>query len=88
MEWNTSTQKRFDAFLLKVPVFHRTALSARITNVATGAALSRGAAKVEDTDIVYAVISDIESPLYSMVYHLMGEMGFCCRDEIGKCIEP
>lgn len=76
MEWDTVTQTRLRAMVVKIPVFHRRITEEAVTKGAEENALARKAAKVEEVDVVTAFFSDVPAAFYSMMIRLLEQGGF------------
>lgn len=76
MNWEPKTQEKFKLMISKIPVFHRRITEEAVTKEAEAKAASRGAARIEEVDVVGAFFSDVPSPFYSMMVRLLDQTGF------------
>ena len=76
MDWDNTTQAKFKAMILKIPLFHRHITESAVTKRAQEIALARNALQVEESDVVGAFFSDVPSPFYSMMVRLLEQSGF------------
>ncbi|MFA5090610.1 MAG: hypothetical protein WC510_06255 [Candidatus Omnitrophota bacterium] len=76
MEWDVQVKERFQALVMRLPVFHRHITEEAVTKRAQENARLRGAKRVEEQDVVCAFFSDVPSPFYSMMVRLLEQAGF------------
>jgi hypothetical protein len=76
MIWDSTTQNKLKAMILKIPIFHRHITESAVTKRAEEIALGRKSPQVEESDVVAAFFSDVPSPFYSMMVRLMEQSGF------------
>jgi hypothetical protein len=76
MDWDKATQEKFKVIVSKIPVFHRHITEEAVTRGAQEHALKRGAAKVEEVDVLSAFFSDVPAAFYSMMIRLLEQNGF------------
>lgn len=76
MEWDNKTQGKFKLMISKMPVFHRRIAEEAVTLKAQENAKARGAAKVEEEDVISALFSDVPKPFYSLMIRLLEDVGF------------
>ncbi len=75
MQWDIKTQEKLNAFISRIPVFHRHITEQAVTKKAVELAQSRGASMIEEVDVVSAFFSDVPSPFYSMMVRLLEQAG-------------
>lgn len=76
MDWDKATQEKFRVIVSKIPVFHRHITEEAVTKGAREHALKRGAAQVEEVDVLNAFFSDVPAAFYSMMVRLLEQNGF------------
>ncbi len=76
MDWEPRTEEKFRLMISKIPVFHRHITQEAVTKKAGENSVSRGAARIEEQDVVAAFFSDVPTPFYSMMVRLLDEVGF------------
>ncbi len=76
MQWDSKTEEKFKAMILKIPVFHRGITQEAVTKRAQELAAGRQASMVEEADVVGAFFTDVPSPFYSMMIRLLEQNGF------------
>jgi hypothetical protein len=76
MNWDSSTEAKFRAFISKIPIFHRGIAEEVATKKAEEIARTRNSTQVEDQDVIGAFFSDVPSPFYSMMVRLLEQTGF------------
>ena len=76
MNWDSQLKEKFDALILRIPVFHRRITEEAIIKRSEENASSRNSAKVEEVDVISAFFSDVPSPFYSMMVRLLDQSGF------------
>jgi len=74
--WDPEVKERLRVLIGKIPVFHRHITEEAVTKKAEELAHTRGAAQVEELDVVSAFFSDVPSPFYSMMVRLLEQTGF------------
>ena len=76
MDWEKSTQEKFQVMTSKIPVFHRRITEEAVTKRAQELAKQRSAVMVEEQDVIGAFFTDVPSPFYSMMVRLLEQTGF------------
>jgi hypothetical protein len=76
MDWNAEVKERFKVLTGKIPIFHRHITEEAVTKRSEENARTRGAAKVEEVDVISAFFSDVPTPFYSMMIRLLEQTGF------------
>ncbi len=76
MEWEKATEEKFKKMTAKIPVFHRRITEESVISRAEELAGKRGAASVQEEDVIGAFFFDVPSPFYSMMIRLMEQSGF------------
>jgi len=76
MDWNPEVKLIFNAFIAKIPVFHRHITEEAVTKRAQELAKSRNSNLVQEEDVISAFFSDVPSPFYSMMIRLLEQTGF------------
>ncbi|MFH0855656.1 MAG: hypothetical protein V1869_04015 [Candidatus Omnitrophota bacterium] len=76
MDWDKATQNKFQVVVTKIPVFHRHITEEAVTKGSQEYARKRGAAKVEEVDVISAFFSDVPAAFYSMMVRLLEQNGF------------
>lgn len=76
MEWEAKAQEKFKAMISKMPLFHRGIAESAVSSKAGENARERGAAQVEEEDIISAFFSDVPKPFYGMMVRLMEQSSF------------
>jgi hypothetical protein len=76
MDWELTTQQKFQALIAKIPVFHRRITEEAVSKRAQELAAKRGASLVDEQDIIAAFFTDVPSPFYSMMVRLLEQTGF------------
>jgi hypothetical protein len=79
MEWDPKVRKKFEAMIIKIPVFHRRITEEAVNKRAHEIAQLRQAKAIEEQDVVAAFFSDVPSPFYSMMVRLLEQSGFDYR---------
>ena len=79
MDWDNKTQEKFKLMISRMPVFHRRIAEEAVTLKAQENANTRGAAKVEEEDVISALFSDVPKPFYSLMIRLLEDVGFDYR---------
>ena len=75
MDWEKIAKNNFDLMISKMPLFHRGVAKLAASKQAEENALSRGAAVVEEEDVVGAFFSEVPTPFYSMMVRLLEHTG-------------
>lgn len=76
MNWDANTLEKFKLMISKIPVFHRAITEEVVTKRSLENAKTRGAAQVEEKDVLAAFFSDVPSPFYSMMVRLLEQSDF------------
>ncbi len=75
-EWEPKSLSRFNQMIEKIPLFHRQIAQRVVHKKAVLNAQERGAALVEESDIVRAFFSEVPMAFYSLMVRLLDEVGF------------
>jgi len=75
MNWDNQLKEKFDALILRIPVFHRRITEEAIIKRSEENASSRNSSQVEEVDVISAFFSDVPSPFYSMMVRLLDQSG-------------
>jgi hypothetical protein len=76
INWEPKTQDKFKLMVSKIPIFHRHIAEEAVTKQAEENAWLRNSEQVEEEDVISAFFSDVPSPFYSMMVHLLEQSGF------------
>ena len=76
MDWEKTTQEKFDLMISKVPLFHRGLAQVFAGRKAEENAQERGSTLVEEQDVVGAFFTEVPKPFYSMMIRLLEHTGF------------
>ena len=76
MEWEKTTQEKFDLMIAKLPLFHRGLAQAFASAKSEKNAHARGSQIVEEQDVISAFFSEVPKPFYSMMVRLLEHTGF------------
>lgn len=79
MHWESESEQKFRKMIARIPVFHRRITEEAVTQRAEELAGARGAACVQEEDIIAAFFTDVPSPFYSMMIRLLDQSGFDYR---------
>ncbi len=77
--WEKSAQDKYTTLITKIPLFHREIAKQVVDKKAVINAQERGAAQVEECDIVRAFLSEVPMTFYSLMVRLMDEVGLDCK---------
>ncbi|MDE2223338.1 MAG: PCP reductase family protein [Candidatus Omnitrophica bacterium] len=76
MNWDEAALGKYNKMLNLIPVFHRRLAKEVVNKKAEGLAQARGAAQVQEEDIVRAFLSEVPKAFYSLMIRIMHEVGF------------
>jgi hypothetical protein len=76
MNWDAATQKKYDAMIGKIPLFHREITKQIVPIKAEENATSRGSVVIEEGDVIQAFLSEVPKAFYSLMIRLMDDVGF------------
>jgi hypothetical protein len=76
MEWEKTTQEKFELMISKLPVFHRGLAQVFSSKKAEENAQARGSNLVEEHDVISAFFSEVPKPFYSMMVRLLEHTDF------------
>ncbi len=75
-KWEEGARKKYETMIAKIPLFHREIAKIVVDKKAVINAQERGAAMVEESDIVRAFFSEVPYTFYSLMIKLLGDVGF------------
>ena len=78
-EWESQTEEKYKTMLAKIPLFHREITREVVDKMAVINAQERGAAAVEEADVIRAFLSEVPKAFYSLMARLMDDVGFDYR---------
>ncbi len=76
LQWEANARKKYDAMILKIPLFHREIAKQIVDKKAPVLAQERGSGIIEDQDIIRAFVTEVPLAFYSLMIRLMDEAGF------------
>ncbi len=76
LEWESNALTKYQSMTRRIPLFHREIAQKVVEKRAEINALERGAAQVEESDIVRAFFSEVPYTFYSLMIRLWDEVGF------------
>lgn len=76
MAWEPEVKEKFDAFIVRMPVFHRRIAEKLVSEQAEKNAQARRAARVNEEDLLNAIFSEVPHPFYTMMLRLLHELNF------------
>ena len=76
MNWDAIALSKYNKMLNLIPIFHRRIAQEVVNKKAEAGALARGAAQVEEADIVQAFLSEVPKAFYSMMIRIMDDAAF------------
>lgn len=76
MNWDAATQKKYDAMIAKIPLFHREITKKIVPIKAEENAKARGSAAIEEGDVIQAFLTEVPKAFYSLMIRLMDDVGF------------
>ena len=75
MKWEVSAFAKYQKMISLIPIFHR-GIAKEVVNIkAEQNATTRGAAQVEEEDIVRAFLTEVPKAFYSLMIRIMDEAG-------------
>jgi len=76
MQWEKTTQQKYDLMISKIPLFHREITKKVVPLKAEENAKRRGAAAIEEADVIQAFLTEVPKAFYSMMIRLMDDVHF------------
>ncbi len=76
MEWEKTAKAKFDAMIVRIPLFHREIARKVVVKKAEINAQERGLNIVDESDIIRAFFSEVPMSFYSLMIRLLDEVGF------------
>ena len=76
LKWEQNAQDKFNYMITRIPLFHREIAKVVVQKKAQQNAVGRGAAMVEESDIVKAFFSEVPKAFYGLMVRLLDEAGF------------
>ncbi len=76
LKWESKASAKYSEMISKIPLFHRDIAKQVVDKKAVLNAQARGAAQVEEQDIVNAFFSEVPKAFYSLMIRLLDEVGF------------
>ena len=76
LSWEKTAKSKFEAMLLRIPMFHRNIAVLVVTKKAEQNARERGSHFIEEADIILAFFSEVPMAFYSLMVRLLDEVGF------------
>jgi len=76
MKWEATALAKYNKMLNLIPIFHRGLAKEVVNKKAEQNAVTRGAAQVEESDIVAAFTTEAPKAFYSLMIRIMDEVGF------------
>ncbi len=76
MNWDVTTQKKYDSMIGKIPLFHREITKKIVPLKAEENAKTRGSSVIEEGDVIQAFLTEVPKAFYSMMIRLMDDVGF------------
>lgn len=76
MNWDAATQKKYDAMIAKIPLFHREITKKIVPIKAEENAKTRGSSMIEEGDVIQAFLTEVPKAFYSLMIRLMDDVGF------------
>ncbi|MCX5681453.1 MAG: hypothetical protein NT079_04145 [Candidatus Omnitrophica bacterium] len=76
MNWDAATQKKYDAMIAKIPLFHREITKQIVPLKAEENAKDRGSSVIEEGDVISAFLTEVPKAFYSLMIRLMDDVGF------------
>ena len=83
-QWEEKALNKFNFMIARIPLFHREIAKIVVRKKAEQNAAGRGAAMVEEPDIVKAFFSEVPKAFYSLMVRLLDEADFNYKDESKK----
>lgn len=75
MNWDAATQKKYDAMIVKIPLFHREITKKIVPAKAEENAKARGSSLIEEGDVIQAFLTEVPKAFYSLMIRLMDDVG-------------
>ena len=76
MNWDKTTQDKFNLMISKMPIFQRRMAEKSASNKAEVLAKERGSDQIADEDVVKAFFAETPKPFVGLMVNLMKEVGF------------
>ena len=76
LKWEKSSEDKFNHMIKSIPLFHREIAKQVVEKKAVINAKERGAAQVEEPDIVQAFFTEVPKAFYNLMIRLMDEAEF------------
>ena len=76
MKWEATAFVKYQKMIGLIPVFHRGIAKEVVNKKAEQNAQARGAAQVEENDIIAAFKTEVPKAFYSLMVRIMDESGF------------
>jgi hypothetical protein len=76
LKWEDGALTKFNFMITRIPMFHREIAKIVVQKKAQQNAFERGAAEVEEADIVNAFFSEVPKAFYSLMVRLLDEANF------------
>lgn len=77
--WEAGAKAKYVEMIAKIPLFHRDIAKQVVDKKAAENAQARGAAQVEEQDIIRAFFSEVPMTFYSLMIRLFESVGFDYR---------
>ena len=74
--WEKVASEKFNKMVNRIPIFHRELVKQVVPPKAELMARDRGAAQVEEEDVVRAFLNEVPKAFYSLMIRLFDEVGF------------
>lgn len=74
--WDPQAKGKYDEMIARIPLFHREIAKQVVDKKAAQNAQDRGAAAVEEEDIIRAFFSEVPMTFYSLMIRLFESVGF------------
>ncbi|MCA9394623.1 MAG: DUF2621 family protein [Candidatus Omnitrophica bacterium] len=74
--WNPQAKAKYDEMIAKIPLFHREIAKQVVDKKAAQNAQARGAAAIEEEDIIRAFFTEVPMTFYSLMIRLFESVGF------------
>lgn len=76
LQWETQAYEKYKLMISKIPLFHRDIAKQVVDKKAVINAQQRGAAQIEEEDIILAFLSEVPMTFYSLMIRLFQNVGF------------
>lgn len=76
IDWEPDVRQKYERMIAKIPLFHREIAKIVVDKKAPMLARERGAAMVQEQDIIRAFFSEVPMAFYSLMIRLLDEVGF------------